>query len=323
MSRPPPLTGGAATGASPSEGVAQVTETSLSKGSQEAATMFKNVKPLVFQGEEKDHNKDAVTTFLQKWRDLHRLRHTLDLVATVEASLSLEGKAYKWWLSIDEHARPTTWGEFEVMFHREFLLANEKDHNWNAWDQCKMDNITLIHYISKYQAMILKLEGLDDFQKVCGFIRGLHKDYQAKVRTQYPKTLEEAIKSAHIFDDSINKKGFGKTSWEDKSHNSYAKGSKRKISQSLVDSSQNPKGGHGPLTREEFERGKNEILHFHCLGTHEKKDCPQLKHKDAEKGKGKEKALYMVQVMDDECVKCSALTVYLFSQNVFWTNMLQ
>ena len=101
---PPPMTGGAATGASPSKGVAQVTKTSLSKGSQEDTTMFKNVKPLVFQGEEKDCDKDAVTNFLQKWRDLHRLGCTLDSIPAVEASLSLEGKAYKWWLSIDEHA---------------------------------------------------------------------------------------------------------------------------------------------------------------------------------------------------------------------------
>ena len=79
-----------------------------------------------------------------------------------------------------------------------------------------MENLTLLQYISKYRATILKLKGLNDFQKVCGFIRGLHKYYQAKVQTQYPKTLEKAIKSAQIFDDSMDKKGFGKTSWEDK-----------------------------------------------------------------------------------------------------------
>ena len=59
------------------------------------------------------------------------------------------------------------------MFRKEFLPANEKDHNWNAWDQCKMENLTLIQYISKCRATILKLEGLDDFQKVRGFIHGL------------------------------------------------------------------------------------------------------------------------------------------------------
>ena len=29
--------------------------------------------------------------------------------------------------------------------------------------------------------------------------------YKAKVKTQYPKTLEEAIKSAQIFDDTLEK----------------------------------------------------------------------------------------------------------------------
>ena len=60
---------------------------------------------------------------------------------------------------------------------------------------------------------------------------------------------------------------FAKTSWEDKSQNSYAKGGKRNFSQSPADLPQNPKGGHqkpkggrGPLTHEDFERAKNERL---------------------------------------------------------------
>ena len=57
-----------------------------------------------------------------------------------------------------------------------------------------MDNLTLTQYISKYREISLKLEGLDDFQCVRGFIRGLNK-YNAKVKTEYPKTLEEAIKA--------------------------------------------------------------------------------------------------------------------------------
>ena len=59
-----------------------------------------------------------------------------------------------------------------------------------------MENLTLTQYISKYREISLKLEGLDDFQCVRGFIRGLNNKYKAKLKTQYPKTLEEAIKSA-------------------------------------------------------------------------------------------------------------------------------
>ena len=65
--------------------------------------------------------------------------------------------------------------------------------------------LTLTQYISKYREIILKLEGLDDFQKVRGFLWGLNDEYKTKVKTQYPKTLEDAIKSAHIFDDSLDK----------------------------------------------------------------------------------------------------------------------
>lgn len=62
-----------------------------------------------------------------------------------------------------------------------------------------MDNLTLPQYMAKYREIILKLDGLDDFQKVRGFIRGLDNKYKAKVKTQYPETLEEAIQSAQIF----------------------------------------------------------------------------------------------------------------------------
>ena len=55
-----------------------------------------------------------------------------------------------------------------------------------------MDRLTLTQYISKYREIILKLEGLDDFQKVRGFLRGLTDEYKTKVKTQYPKTLEDA-----------------------------------------------------------------------------------------------------------------------------------
>ena len=70
-----------------------------------------------------------------------------------------------------------------------------------------MDSLTLTQYIStRYHSIILKLDGLNNFQKVHGFICGLNNEYNAKVKTQYPKTLEEAIKSAQIFDDISDKK---------------------------------------------------------------------------------------------------------------------
>ena len=95
----------------------------------------------------------------------------------IETSLTLEGKAYKWWMSLPADTRPKTWEEFEAAFKKEFLPQNEKDQNWTAWDKCKMEGLTLTQYVSKYREVILKLEGLDDFQKVRGFVRGLDKEY--------------------------------------------------------------------------------------------------------------------------------------------------
>ena len=68
--------------------------------------------------------------------DLHVLRQTPDEQRALETSLSLEGKAYKWWLSLDETARPRTWSHFQELFRKEFLPKNKKAKNWNAWDKC-------------------------------------------------------------------------------------------------------------------------------------------------------------------------------------------
>ena len=78
----------------------------------EVSNSLKNLKPPSYKGEEKDRNKDAMHIFLQKWSDLHALRSTPDEQRALETSLLLEGKAYKWWLSVDETARPRTWAQF-------------------------------------------------------------------------------------------------------------------------------------------------------------------------------------------------------------------
>ena len=65
-------------------------------------------------------------------------------------------------------------------FERSFFPKNKRNCSWGDWDIRQMGNLTLTHYISKYHSVILKVEGLDNFQKVCGFIRGLNKDYKAK-----------------------------------------------------------------------------------------------------------------------------------------------
>ena len=62
----------------------------------------------------------------------------------------------------------------------------------------------------------------------------------------------------------------------------------------MVETPKKPKGSSGPLSLQKYERAKKEKLCYNFVTKeHEKKDCPQLPHKN--KDKGKEKAAYMVQ----------------------------
>ena len=73
---------------------------------------LKNVQIPKFKGNEKDCSKDAVHTFIQKWTDIHDLRATLDRARSKETSLSLKGKAYKWWMAMNYNTRPKSWKDF-------------------------------------------------------------------------------------------------------------------------------------------------------------------------------------------------------------------
>lgn len=61
--------------------------------------------------------------------------------------------------------------------------------------------------------IILKLDSLDDFQKVQGFLYCLDNEYKSKLRTQYPKTLEDTMSFARVYDDNINNSSNAST-WE-------------------------------------------------------------------------------------------------------------
>ena len=67
---------------------------------------------------------------------MHALHHMPNSICALETSLTLEGKAYKWWMSIDVHDHTTTWARFEEIFQKEFLPENETDRDWTTWDKC-------------------------------------------------------------------------------------------------------------------------------------------------------------------------------------------
>ena len=56
---------------------------------------------------------------------------------------------------------------------------------------------------------------------------GLDKEYKNKVKTQYPTTLDEAIKSAQIFDDMIEKNRTPKGNWAHRVDSFGSKGSEQ------------------------------------------------------------------------------------------------
>ena len=213
----------------------------------------KNIKPPIFKGEEKERNKDDVNTFLHKWTGLHDLRRTSDGVCVLEASLSLEGKAYKWWMSLKVTDRPSTWSTFQEVFQKEFLPENEQDKNWIAWDRCQQDCLALTQYVSKYREIILKLEGLDDFRKLGVLLEVLMIIIRLRLKLNILKILEEAIKAAQIYDDLANKLNkptiWGKSS----SSNTFSKNVKHKNGGSSKEDTnkvngKKPKGVGGPLT---------------------------------------------------------------------------
>lgn len=97
----------------------------------------------------------------------------------IEASLSLQGKDYKWWMSLAK-ARQVT------QLLKEYLFEKEEDRNWEEWDNCYMEqkNLNLTQYIAcYYRQIVLKLKGIDNVQKVRGFIRGLKREYKMEVRS--------------------------------------------------------------------------------------------------------------------------------------------
>lgn len=164
--------------------------------------------------------------------------------------------------------------------------------------------------MSKYRKIILKLEGLNDFQKVRGFLRGLNDEYKTKVKTQYPKTLEDARKSAHIFYDSFDKPS-ATHAWG-KNGSQTNKNGKRRIDHSSKEdaSKENNMMPKGPLSSDELARVSRDKVCFQCLGSHERKDCPQFKGNVPDKNKGKEKVMHMVQLLLlEDCSKYSVVQV--------------
>ena len=98
------------------------------------------------------------------------------------------------------------------------MPVNELQRSWREWDKCFMEGISLNQYISNYREIVLKLKGIDEFQILQGFMRGLQPDYEVYVEPKQPKDLAKVLKFAQIYDDiSCRSRGvFGKGKEKDK-----------------------------------------------------------------------------------------------------------
>ena len=64
-----------------------------------------------------------------------------------------------------------------------------------------MEGISLNQYISNYREIVLKLKGIDEFDVLRGFMRGLHSNYEAYVEPKTSKDWAKALQFAQIYDD--------------------------------------------------------------------------------------------------------------------------
>ena len=111
------------------------------------------------------------------------------------------------------------------------------------------------------------------------------------MKSQYPKTLEQAIKNAQVYDDNTDKpphveaKNNGSNNANKKRKPPYVQGHKG-------NTNKKSKGTKGPLSSNKLAWARKERLCFICLGNHQRKDFPR-----AQKDKGKEKAVQTMQLL--------------------------
>ena len=99
---------------------------------------------------------------------------------------------------------------------------------WQEWDKCYMDveKPNFPQYLSRHRALCLQMPNLNEFHAFWGFLRGLHPNYEEYVRPKNPRTLDEAVELAQIYDD-VQRKKKGKRSLSSDSFSGPSSGYKK------------------------------------------------------------------------------------------------
>ena len=151
------------------------------------------------------------------------------------------------------------------------------------------------------------MPNLNEFHALRGFLCGLHPDYEEYVRPKNPRTLDEAVELAQIYDD-VQRKKKGKRSLSSDSFSGPSSGYKKTFFKKKDQKETNPNGnkrfkspsGHASksnsgskgkfLSRKDYEKAKKDKLCFHCMDpNHDKANCPLLKSFEGDKSSAEAK----------------------------------
>ena len=113
----------------------------------------------------------------------------------------LEGNAKRWFINLCETGgRPRSWRDFRPLLKAAFFPTHEKEQSRVALFRLRQ-TASLQEYIDAFSSLSLACEGCHELTKSLLFVEGLHEDLRRQVRQIFPKSLQEAIRTAHVVSD--------------------------------------------------------------------------------------------------------------------------
>ena len=113
-------------------------------------------------------------------------------------SAQLRGTASTWWMSQMQMQSPscTSWDEFKKAFNANFFPIEAAETARTVLYNLKQQG-SVSHYISLFRLQLHQIPDMSAADQLALFRRGLINDIAWKLNIQHPKTLQEAMESAH------------------------------------------------------------------------------------------------------------------------------
>lgn len=158
-----------------------------------------------YRGEKKEKEPEVVDAYLNKWSQYFSVSMTPEKDHITFATMYLEGKALSWWKELkNKPSAPSNWDEFCKAFREAFIPTFEFFEHYRKFHGVCMTDKGLDAYIQEFNELMEPLlhKFIDPELKLAHFLVGLPGDYQVDIRKNKPKTLEEAIRFAKLYDES-------------------------------------------------------------------------------------------------------------------------